>query len=152
MAAPDTSTPPRFGTGRRKPRTLRQHIARRLLVLVPASLLAVVVMKMGWLEQAADRLQFDKLAWFDNTKLVEHLRVTVTHDGLTDVPSRCLVPVLNGDDPPNATRVDFMSKGTKGCPAKPGSFEKLFTIKVDRADRILYTDAGSPGQFRLLSR
>lgn len=146
MAAGDTPTP-RLGSGWRKPRTLRQHLIRRLFVLVPAALLGIVVMKMGWLDQAADKIQFDKLAWFDDTKLVEHLRVMVTHNGMTDVPSRCLIPIVNGADPANATRIDFMSKGTKDCPAKPGSFDKLFTIKVDRADRILATDYGTPGRF-----
>ncbi|BAT19317.1 MULTISPECIES: hypothetical protein [Asaia] len=143
---------PRLGSGRRKPRTLKQHLLRRLIVLVPASLLAILVMKMGWLDQAADKIQFDRLAWFDNTKLVEHLRVMVTHNGMTDVPAKCLVPILNGNDPPDATRIDFMQRSNDGCPGKPGTFDRLFTIKVNRADRMLATDQGTPGRFHAMSQ
>ncbi|WP_336762922.1 hypothetical protein [Asaia sp. VD9] len=146
---------PRLGSGRagrRKPRTLKQHLLRRLVVLVPASLLAILVMKMGWLDQAADKIQFDRLAWFDNTKLVEHLRVLVTHNGMTDVPAKCLVPIVNGNDPPEATRIDFMERSNNGCPGKPGSFDRLFTIKVNRADRLLATDQGTPGRFHAMAQ
>ncbi|GBR07374.1 MULTISPECIES: hypothetical protein [Asaia] len=143
---------PKLGSGRRKPRTLKQHLLRRLVVLVPVSLLAIVVMKMGWLDQAADKIQFDRLAWFDNTKLVEHLRVMVTHNGMTTVPAKCLVPIINGNDPPEATRVDFMQRSNDGCPGKAGTFDRLFTIKVNRADRLLATDQGSPGRFHAMAQ
>ncbi|WP_438382052.1 hypothetical protein ABHV46_14395 [Asaia sp. BMEF1] len=156
MASDPQNTPrpgaAKLGSGRRKPRTLKQHLLRRLIVLVPVSLLAVLVMKMGWLDQAADKIQFDRLAWFDNTKLVEHLRVMVTHNGMTDVPPKCLVPIINGNDPPDATRVDFMQRSNDGCPGKAGTFDRLFTIKVNRADRLLATDQGSPGRFHAMAQ
>ncbi|AQS86821.1 hypothetical protein A0U93_01365 [Neoasaia chiangmaiensis] len=132
----------------RKPRTLRQHLIRRLLVVIPASLLMVVLMKSGWIDFAADRMTFDKLSWFDNTKLVEHLRILVRHDGLTDEPAHCLMFIVNGDDPPNATRIDVMAKHVGNCPNPNGEFPKLFTVKVDKAERLLFTDAGTPGNFR----
>lgn len=152
LADQDTTAKPGLGAGRnglrpRKPRTLKQHLIRRLLVVIPASLLMIVVMKTGWLDMAADRLTFNKLAWFDNTKLVEHLRVLVRHNGMTDEPARCLVFLVNGDDPPTAMRVDVMAKHTEGCPHPDKKPQQLFTVRVDKVDRMLTTDAGSPGVF-----
>ncbi|GAJ29908.1 hypothetical protein AA0498_0983 [Acidomonas methanolica] len=147
MTGTNKTSTPRLGSGRGKPRTMRQHIIRRLLVVLPASLLMVVLMKTGVLDVAADRMTFDKLAWFDDTKLVEHLRILVTHNGMTDEPGRCLVFIVNGNDPLNAQRIDVMAKHIKGCPDPDGKPQMLFTIRVDKADRELQTDHGTPGVF-----
>lgn len=133
---------------RRGPRSVKQHIMRRLLVVIPASVLMIVLMKAGVLDVAADKMTFNKLAWFDDTKLVEHLRVLVTHNGMTSQPGKCLVFIVNGNDPPQATRIDVMAKHIKGCPEPDKEPEKLFTIRVDKADRELATDQGTPGKFR----
>lgn len=157
MAGSDTTSTRKLGLGNlrrppRKSRTLKQHLFRRLLVVIPASLLMVVLMKSGWLDFAADHMTFDKLSWFDNTKLVEHLRILVRHDGLTDEPANCLIFIVNGDDPPNAMRVDVMGKHVGNCPNPDKSFPKLFTVKVDKPNRELFTDAGSPGIFRPMAQ
>jgi len=117
-------------------------------MVVPIALIVIIANKTGYLDQAADKMRFNTLSWFDNTALVEHLRILVTHDGMTDQPGRCLVFIVDGNSPPDATKIDVMGKHTKDCPANISDFPRLFTLKINRADRIIQTDAGTPGQFR----
>jgi hypothetical protein len=141
----------RIGRGGKSPRSLKQHIMRRLIMVVPLALLMVVMSRTGLLDFAADKMTFTDLSWFDNTALVEHLRVLVTHDGLTDEPGKCLVFLVNGDDPPNASHIDVLARHEAACPGKKtGLPDKLFTLRIDRADRTIETDAGTPGQFRMI--
>lgn len=137
-------------TIRRPKRTLRQHILRRVLIIIPVALLALLAAKMGWLPKAADKVQFNDLAWFDDTKLTEHLRLLVKDQGLLDAPRRCVVPIINGADPANAVHVQFLVRATDGCPGIDGKTATAFTILVNKADRILQNDAGSPGRFHLM--
>ncbi len=136
--------------GGRPRRTLRQHIVRRVLMVIPASLLAIVLMKMGWLDQAADKLTFSRTSWFDDTALVEHLRVVLTHDGATDTPGRCLLFIVNGNTPMNGTMIDVMEKHSGSCSGDRKTLPKLFTVKVDRVDGIIESDRGTPGIFHPL--
>lgn len=133
-----------------KPRSLKGLLLRRLSVLIPMALLAMIVVRLGWLDRLVDKVQFDRLAWFDNTKLVQHLRTVASHRGLTALPGKCLIPLVHGDDPPTATRIDFMQRGASGCPGPSNRFERLFTIIANRTARTLSTDAGSPGRFHSL--
>ncbi|QDH24115.1 hypothetical protein D5366_01260 [Neokomagataea tanensis] len=142
------NTAPRLGRGRRKPRTLKQHFLRRLLVIVPAFLLMFVIVKSGWLDVSYDKIRFNELSWFDNTALVEHLRLVVTHDGLTDLPRNCLVfSLLNGDVSNNVVDMDVLGRHGHDCPGDKPSADKLFSLKVDRTGHTIQTDAGSPGNF-----
>ncbi|ACI52912.1 conserved hypothetical protein [Gluconacetobacter diazotrophicus PA1 5] len=140
----------------RRPRlTMRQRIVRRLLMVVPLALLAVLAARMGWLDQAADRITFDHASWFDDTALVEHFRTVVTHNGMTDAPGRCLLFIVNGNDPPDAARFDVMEKHSGSCPPAKDAKDplpKLFTLKVDRVDKTVQTDWGSPGTFHPMPR
>ncbi|GBQ71867.1 hypothetical protein AA103196_2901 [Ameyamaea chiangmaiensis NBRC 103196] len=132
-------------------RTLRQHIVRRLLLVLPAGLLAVVLMRMGWLDQAADKLTFSQTSWFDNTALVEHLRVVLPHKGVTDgTPGRCLLFIVDGNSPMNATLIEVLQKHTGSCSGDPKDLPKLMTVRVDRPDGVIETDKGTPGTFHLL--
>jgi len=127
---------------------LRQHIVRRLLMVVPTALLAILCLKMGWLDNAADKLSFSQTSWFDNTALVEHLRVVLPRKGLTDgTPGRCLLFIVNGNSPMNGTLIDVLQKHNGGCGGDPKELPKLMTVRVDRPDAIIETDKGSPGTF-----
>lgn len=142
---------PRFSRGtRRPPRTLKQHLMRRLLIVVPAFLLMFVIVRTGLLDFSYDKFTFNKLSWFDNTALVEHLRLVVTNDGLTDMPKKCLVFVVNGNAADNNPVIDVLGRHGNGCPGDKPSADKLFSVKVDRSERTLQTDAGTPGSFRQL--
>lgn len=153
MEKQDGAAPPPSGPGltRRPRRTLRQHMLRRLLIIIPVGLLALLAAKMGWLPKAADKVQFNDLAWFDNTKLTEHLRLLVKDQGLLDVPRRCVVPIINGADPAHATHVQFLVRATDGCPGIEGKTATAFTILVNKADRTLQNDKGSPGRYHPMS-
>lgn len=155
MASPSDTTN-KLG-GRRGRLTMRQRIVRRLVMVVPMALLAVVAARMGWLDQAADQITFRHANWFDDTALVEHFRTVVTHNGMTDLPGRCVLFIVNGNDPPDATRFDVMAKHSGSCPgakdpALKNTLPRLFTLRVDRVDQTVQTDWGSPGTFHSLPR
>ncbi|MBB2200416.1 hypothetical protein [Gluconacetobacter tumulisoli] len=139
-------------SGRRPRLTMRQRIVRRVLLVVPLALLAVISARMGWLDQAADQITFRHANWFDDTALVEHFRTVVTHNGMTDTRGDCLLFIVNGNDPPDAVRFDVMEKHSGHCPGAKGTLPKLFTLKIDRLAQTAQTDWGSPGQFHALPR
>ena len=99
-----------------KKRTLRQHILRRLALVLPISLLVIVLAKSGVLDTMADRYTFKPESWFEDTALVRHLRVLVTHNGMSHDRPDCLLFVVNGNDAPTATRIDVMQKHSGTCP------------------------------------
>ncbi|EHH68640.1 hypothetical protein GMO_14100 [Gluconobacter morbifer G707] len=119
-------------------------------MIVPAFLLMFVAVRTGLLDVSYDKLTFNKLSWFDNTALVEHLRLTVTQDGLTDMPRHCLVFVVNGNAADNMPDIDVLGRHGNGCPGKTPSADKLFTLKVNRSERTVQTDAGTPGSFHTI--
>lgn len=131
-------------------RTLRQHVLRRLAMVLPLTLLMIVLAKSGILERMVDRYTFSAQSWYDDTALVQHLRLKVTQNGMTHDRPDCLLFVVNGNDQPTASRIDVMEKSTGSCPAPKGELNKLFTLKVDRMNRTVLSDQGSPGQFHLI--
>ncbi|GAN98969.1 MULTISPECIES: hypothetical protein [Komagataeibacter] len=151
MTRAPTPTPPRL-TRRRGPVTLKQRIVRRVLMIVPMAALVFLVGRMGWLDQAADKLTFSRTSWFDNTALVEHFRTIVTHNGMTSDSKDCLLFVVNGNDPPDATRIDVMEKHSGKCPGDRNTLPRLFTLQIDRIDQKVQTDWQSPGVFHPLPR
>ncbi|QDH17929.1 hypothetical protein E3D00_00755 [Swingsia samuiensis] len=123
---------------------------RRLLMIVPAFLLMLVVVRSGLLDISYDKLTFSSLKWFDNTSLVEHLRLVVVNDGLTDLPKNCLVFAIDGTTSENTPNIDVLGRHGADCPGDKRYAEKLFSIKVNRSERTIQTDAGSPGSFRFI--
>lgn len=151
MANPDTADKPgtsrRFGKGPFKGRTLRQHIIRRLIMVLPLTALMIVVAKTGMLDRVVDHYTFRQTSWFDDTALVQHLRTMVTHNGMTGDRPECLLFVVDGNSPPDATKIEVMEKHSGSCPNPDGSLPRLFTLKVDRTGQRIYTDQGDPGTF-----
>lgn len=142
-------SPPRLSR-RRAPVTLKQRIVRRVLMLIPMAALVILVGRMGWLDQAADKLTFSRTSWFDNTALVEHFRTVVTHNGMTADTKDCLLFVVNGNDPADATRIQVMEKHSGKCPGDRNTLPLLFTLRIDRLDQKALTDWKSPGMFHPL--
>ncbi|OUI99021.1 hypothetical protein HK15_11835 [Acetobacter orientalis] len=130
-----------------KKRTLRQHILRRLALVLPISLLVIVLAKSGVLDTMADRYTFKSESWFEDTALVRHLRVLVTHNGMSHDRPDCLLFVVNGNDAPTATRIDVMQKHSGTCPGPKDELPKLFTLRIDRLNKVIMSDQGSPGTF-----
>ncbi|MBF0862959.1 hypothetical protein HKD22_12855 [Gluconobacter kanchanaburiensis] len=123
---------------------------RRLVVVIPAFLLMVVAVRTGLLDMSYDKITFGKLSWFDNTALVEHLRLVVVRDNLTDLPRHCLVFVVDGSADNNTPTMDVLGRHGNGCPGTTSSADKLFSLKIDRSERTVQTDAGTPGTFHNL--
>lgn len=145
------ATPPRL-TRRRAPLGLKQRILRRVMMIVPMAALVFLVGRMGWLDQAADKLTFSRTSWFDNTAVVEHFRTIVTHNGMTSDAKDCLLFVINGNDPPDATRLEVLEKHSGKCPGDRNTLPHLFTIQIDRLNQTAQTDWQSPGMFHPLPR
>lgn len=135
------------GRGPFAKRTLRQHILRRLAIVLPLSLMMILLAKTGTLDRLVDSYTFKPASWFDDTALVQHLRLKVTHNGMTHDRPDCLLFVVNGNDAPTASRIDVMEKHSGTCPGPKDDLPKLFTLRVDRLNRIVYSDQGSPGAF-----
>lgn len=135
------------GRGPFTKRTLRQHILRRLAIVLPLSLMMILLAKTGTLDRLVDSYTFKPASWFDDTALVRHLRLKVTHNGMTHDRPDCLLFVVNGNDAPTASRIDVMEKHSGTCPGPKDDLPKLFTLRVDRLNRLVYSDQGSPGVF-----
>ncbi len=151
MAAPVTpknlKEPRRFTSGPFKGRTLRQHIVRRLILVLPITVLMIILAKSGLMDRLVDQYTFKPVSWFDDTALVQHLRLTVTRNGMTGDRPECLLFVVNGNSPPTATMIDVMEKHSGKCPNPDMSLPKLFTLRVDRPAQHVDTDQGTPGSF-----
>ncbi|OAZ75048.1 hypothetical protein SRCM100623_00472 [Acetobacter pasteurianus] len=143
----NTSSPKMTGRGPFAKRTLRQHILRRLAIVLPLSLMMILLAKTGTLDRLVDSYTFKPASWFDDTALVRHLRLKVTHNGMTHDRPDCLLFVVNGNDAPTASRIDVMEKHSGTCPGSKDDLPKLFTLRVDRLNRLVYSDQGSPGVF-----
>ncbi len=118
-----------------------------LASLVGLSLL--LLDRSGVLEQWLGRGQA-RLDWGNDYSVVEYLRPLVVRRGLTSDARDCLLFIINGNDPPDASRFDVMEKHSGSCPGTRGQLPKLFTLRVDRINHRLATDAGSPGRFHPL--
>lgn len=143
----NTPSPKMTGRGPFAKRTLRQHILRRLAIVLPLSLMMILLAKTGTLDRLVDSYTFKPASWFDDTALVRHLRLKVTHNGMTHDRPDCLLFVVNGNDAPTSSRIDVMEKHSGTCPGPKDDLPKLFTLRVDRLNRLVYSDQGSPGVF-----
>ncbi|MCQ8241259.1 hypothetical protein [Rhizosaccharibacter radicis] len=106
--------------------------------------------KSGLLDPLMQKLAPQQLDWNNDYAVVEHLRARLVADRLVSVPGKCLLFIINGNDPPNAARFRVMEKPTDGCPAAKGTLPQLMTVRVNRPARQAEVDAGTPSQFRPL--
>lgn len=141
-----TIHPPRL-KGPFTKRTFRQHLLRRIALVLPLSLLMIGLARSGMLDTLVDRYTFRPANWYDDTALIRHLRLLVTHNGMTHDRPDCLLFVVNGNDAPTASRIDVMEKHSGTCPGPKDDLPRLFTLRVDRMNRVIESDQNSPGVF-----
>ncbi len=141
---------PQLPPGWRARRSVRGRIVQRVLVALLAGLALLALQRSGLLDRLSGSAFPSALDWSSDYPLVEHLRRLVVRDRLTRDSPDCLLFVINGNDPPDATRMDVMEKHSGSCPGTRGQLPKLFTLKVDRAARSVQSDNGSPGSFHPL--
>ncbi len=146
VSPPPVPTPPGSGT-RRSPRT---RLVQRVLVALLAGLALLGLQRFGLLDRLSGGAMPRGLDWSNDYQLVEQLRRVVVRNGLTHDSGDCLLFVINGNDPPDASRMDVMEKHSGACPGTRGQLPKLFTLKVDRVAHAVQDDAGSPGSFHPL--
>ncbi|QDH14269.1 hypothetical protein E3E12_00965 [Formicincola oecophyllae] len=120
-------------------------------MMLPVALILVVGSRTGLLDEVQDRLTFKQASWFDNTALTNHLRLVARRHHLTTLPAHCLVPLINtvgarNQELANDTVFEIMGRHGHDCPGQPGA-EMLFRLRVNRLGRLIFTDAGHPGQF-----
>ena len=143
---PQPSRPP----GRRAGRPVRGRIVQRVLLALLAGLALLALQRLGLLDRLSGGAMPRGLDWSSDYQLVEQLRRVVVRDGLTHDSGDCLLFVINGNDPPDATQMDVMEKHSGSCPGTRGQLPKLFTLKVNRIGHVVQDDAGSPGSFHPL--
>lgn len=134
-----------------KGRSIRQHVIRRLVIMIPLFLIMFYMAKNGTLDAIYDQFTFKKTSWFDNTALVEHLRTLIRQKKISTLPRKCLVFVINGDITNNEPVINVLGRHGNGCPGETASAENLFNIKVNRLAGYIATDAGTPGTFHPLA-
>ena len=133
-----------------------RRLAVRIAGIVCVGVAIVVLHFTGVLGTLQQRLFPPPVDWNRDYAVVEHLRDLVVRDGLTRDRKACLLFVINGNDPPQAQRIQVWQKRIKGCPTQPGATKGalpvLFTLRVDREHHTVQDDQGSPGQFHALPR
>lgn len=134
-----------------KPRlSLKRRIWRRILIMLPITALVWGLAYTGKLDILADRLSTSQMNWMNDYQLIEHLRHVVVEKGLTHDQKDCLLFVTNGNDPLNAVRMRVMEKHVGKCPGDKNTLPLLFTLKVDKINKTVESDYGSPGEFHPL--
>ncbi|WP_428392969.1 hypothetical protein [Lichenicoccus sp.] len=130
-----------------------RRLAVRIAGILSVGVLIVVLHFTGVLGGLQQRLFPPPVDWNRDYAVVEHLRDLVIRDGLTRDPKACLLFVINGNDPPQAQRIQVWQKRSKGCPVQgstKGALPVLFTLLVDRDHHTVQDDQGSPGRFHAL--
>lgn len=142
---------PAAGPAAARPRLgARSRAIRRILLAALVGLSLLLLDRSGLLERWLGQTRMSGLNWTNDYAMVEYLRPLVVRRGLTRDDPNCLLFIINGNDPPAASRFEVMEKHSGACPGPRGQLPKLFTIRVDRVGHALATDAGSPGLFHPL--
>ena len=128
----------------------RGRFIRRILIAALAGVTLLLLERTGVIERTLGQLQPERFDWSSDYPLVEHMRTVVVDRGLTHDRKDCLLFIINGNDPPDASRLEVMEKHSGTCPGTRGELPKLFTLKVNRLARTVQTDAGTPGIFHPL--
>ena len=126
------------------------RLIRKVLIGLFAGLGLLVLERVGALDQLTGGALGPGFDWNNDYQLVEHLRTVVVRRGLTHDAKDCLLFIVNGNDAPNAQRMQVMEKHSGTCPGPRGSLPRLFTLRVDRVSHTVETDSGSPDQFHPL--
>lgn len=141
--------------------TLRQqflrHIFRRFVLVLPICALMIILAQNDIIETLIDHYTFNKpQSWFDNPTLIRHLRLLITHNGMTSNKPKCLLFIIHGDDPITATRIDVLEKQSPPCSHNardphPSLLSPLphhlFTLRINRLQQSIETDQNSIGNF-----
>ena len=134
---------------------LRQHLVRRVVLALLLGVFMLLLAQSGIMDVLIDRYSFKPESWYDNTALIQHLRLLITHNGITHAPPECLLFILNGNDPLTASQINVLEKHAPPCPRsqnKPSTIPQiLLTLRVDRVHHTIESDQNSPGIFHPIS-
>ena len=120
------------------------RLRRRLAVM--GALAAVALGAEGWFAwthrgapRAADL--------GSDTAMVLAVRGRILAAGLAHVPKDCLAFVFREPAPGQPTLLSVYRKHIVACPGGPGDAQRLFGVRVDRADGRMWDDAAQGGTF-----
>ena len=135
----------RAGSGR-----LWRRVAMAVIVVVVA-----VGTQWSGFTALTDRVFGPRIDWMNDYQTTTHLYDVIARRGLADVPKSCLLIIVDGTTPPQATKMGVYERPTKACmgtvPAPLHRLPHLFDLLVDRTAGQVQTDQGSPGRFHPLT-
>ena len=132
----------RAGAGGR-PERLRRKLA------VMGTVAAVALCAEGWFawtHRAARR----PAGLGSDMAMVLAVRDRIVAAGLTHAAKDCLAFFIHEPAPGQPTLLDVYQKHNVACPGDPEQAPRLFGVRVDRANGLMWDDAGQAGVFAAL--
>ncbi len=127
----------------------------RRVILAVVLVVAAVATQWSGFTALTDRVFGPRIDWMNDYQTTTHLYDVIVRRHLTDVPKRCLLIIVDGTTPPQATRMGVYERPTTACmgsvPAPTHRLPRLFDLLVDRTAGRVQTDRGSPGHFHPLT-
>jgi hypothetical protein len=125
------------------------------MVLVAVLVAAAVATQWSGFQGLSDQVFGTRIDWSNDYQTTTHLYDVIARRHLAAVPKACLLIIVDGTTPPEATRMGVYERPTKAClgeaPVPAKRLPYLFDLLVDRTAGRVQTDAGSPGHFHPLS-
>jgi hypothetical protein len=130
------------GTGRR-PGRLRRKLA------VMGAVAGVALCAEGWFAwtHRAARRPADLGS---DMAMVLAVRDRIVAAGLTHAAKDCLAFFIHDPAPGQPTLLDVYQKHNAACPGDPAKAPRLFGVRVDRTNGLMWDDAGQAGAFAAL--
>lgn len=127
--------------------SVKKRIMQRVIIALIFSGSIIFAEKMGWLDHFADTITKEKINWTNNQQVVQYLKQIITDKKLSDIPSKCLIPVINNDDGSSILNVEIHAKHNQECVNTQTNFPTIFTFRINRLNGNIQFDKGSPNHF-----
>lgn len=127
--------------------SLKKRIIQRVIVALLLSGGIIFCQEMGWLDQLTDQFVRQKIDWSNNQSVIKYLKQIITDKNLTEIPLRCLIPVINNDDGSTILNVEIHEKHNQECLNTRKNFPTIFTFRVNRQNGSIQIDKNTPNHF-----
>ncbi|CAK7192093.1 hypothetical protein COMNV_00276 [Commensalibacter sp. Nvir] len=125
----------------------RKRIWQRVLIALFLSAGIIFAQKAGWLDQFSRQLTQQHMNWSNNSDVIAYLKKIVANNQLTKTSPHCLVYVINNDNGQETVRVEVREQHNSVCTNTRKDFPLLFTFEINRIQKTVQIDKGSPNHF-----